>query len=160
MRGLAVSAKPCYITIIQNNQGETTMSVTLTANFADTLKPATVEFIKANQDEYALPCMLEFIDEHNEDDFVQFYDDYIEQGENLGYDVVDAFIEENGIVNVEHAEDAFVGCYDSEAAFAEEYMEDMHHIPVELVVDWQATWETSLKYDFDFCNGYVFRRHY
>ena len=133
---------------------------TLTATVAEMLKSETLAFIKENEEEYALPCMLEFIREYNEEDFVQFYDVYIEQGENLGYDVVDSFIEENGIVNIEHCVDAFVGCYDSEAAFAEEFMEDMHHIPVELVVDWQATWEASLKYDFDFCNGYVFRSDY
>ena len=133
---------------------------TLTATVAEMLKSETLAFIKENEEEYALPCMLEFIREYNEEDFVQFYDVYIEQGENLGYDVVDSFIEENGIVNIEHCVDAFVGCYDSEAAFAEEYIEDMHSIPVELVVDWQATWESSLKYDFDFCNGYVFRSDY
>jgi hypothetical protein len=133
---------------------------TLTATAVEMLKSETLAFIKDNEDEYALPCMMEFIREFNEEDFVQFYDEYIEQGEKCGYDTVDAFIEENGIVNVKYCEDAFVGCYDSEATFAEEYFEDLYGIPVELVVDWQATWESSLKYDFDFCDGYVFRRDY
>ena len=136
------------------------MSVTLTATFADTLKPETVAFIKANDDEYALSCMLEFIDEHNEDDFLTYYDTYIEMGEKVGYDVVDAFIQEEGIVNIEHVEDAFVGYYDSEAAFTEEYMCDMYDLPVYLVIDWQATWDQSLSYDFTFVNDFVFRRDY
>jgi len=137
------------------------MSVTFEANYAEVLKPETVEFIKANEEEYALDCMLEFIDEHNEDDFVQVYDTYIEMGEKLGYDVVDAFIKEEGIVNIEHVEDAFVGVYSSEAAFVEEYLDDVgYNIPVFLVVDWQATWDQSLRFDYTFVDGYVFRSDY
>ena len=136
------------------------MSITLETNYSEVLKPDTVKFIKANDEEYALSCMLEFIDEHNEDDFVQFYDTYIEMGERVGYDVVDTFIEEEGIVNIEYVEDAFVGCYESEAVFAEEYMCDMYDLPVALVIDWEATWEQSLSYDFTFVNDFVFRRDY
>jgi len=136
------------------------MSITLETNYSEVLKPDTVKFIKANDEEYALSCMLEFIDEHNEDDFVQFYDTYIEMGERVGYDVVDTFIEEEGIVNIEYVEDAFVGYYDSEAAFAEEYMCDMYDLPVALVIDWQATWDQSLSYDFTFVNDFVFRSSY
>ena len=137
------------------------MSVTFEANYAEVLKPETVEFIKANEEEYALDCMLEFINEHNEDDFVQVYDTYIEMGEKLGYDVVDAFIKEEGIVNIEHVEDAFVGVYSSEAAFVEEYLDDVgYNIPVFLVVDWQATWDQSLRFDYTFVDGYVFRSDY
>jgi len=137
------------------------MSVTFEANYAEVLKPETVEFIKANEEEYALDCMLEFLDTYGEDDFVQFYDTYIEMGEKLGYDVVDAFIKEEGIVNIEHVEDAFVGVYSSEAAFVEEYLDDVgYNIPVFLVVDWQATWDQSLRFDYTFVDGYVFRSDY
>jgi len=137
------------------------MSVTFEANYAEVLKPETVEFIKANEEEYALDCMLEFLDTYGEDDFVQFYDTYIEMGEKLGYDVVDAFIKEEGIVNIEYVEDAFVGVYSSEAAFVEEYLDDVgYNIPAFLVVDWQATWDQSLRFDYTFVDGYVFRSDY
>ena len=137
------------------------MSITMTAptTYKDTLKPATVEFIEENciEGEYELTDALEFIAEHNEDDFVQFYDSYIEQGERCGYDVVDLFIKVNGIVNVEYCEDAFVGCYSSQANFAEELFEDLYTLPVEIVVDWQATWDSSLEHEYYFEDGYVFR---
>lgn len=135
---------------------------TLTATVAEMLKPETLAFIKDNEDEYALSCMLEFISEFNEDDFVQFYDDYIDQGEKVGYDVVDAFIKENGIANVEHCEDAFAGCYSSEADFVEEYLENVLEveIPVWICVDYQATWDSSVRFDYDFVDGYVFRRDF
>ena len=136
------------------------MSITLETNYSEVLKPDTVKFIKANDEEYALSCMLDFVDTYGEDDFVTYYDTYIEMGERVGYDVVDTFIEEEGIVNIEHVEDAFVGCYESEAVFAEEYMCDMYDLPVALVIDWEATWEQSLSYDFTFVNDFVFRRDY
>ena len=142
------------------------MSITMTAptTYKDTLKPATVEFIEENciEGEYELTDALEFIAEHNEDDFVQFYDSYIEQGEKVGYDTVDAFIKENGIVNVEYCEDAFAGCYSSEADFVEEILEEVMdvEIPAWVVVDYQATWDASLRFDYDFVDGYMFRSDY
>jgi hypothetical protein len=138
-----------------------TIAMTATATYKDTLKPATVAFIEENciEGEYELTDALEFIAEHNEDDFVQFYDEYIEQGEKVGYTTVDAFIKENGIVNVEYCEDAFVGCYSSEAAFVEEYLDEVMEveIPCWLVVDFQATWDASVRFDFTFVDGYMFR---
>ena len=135
------------------------MAVTLTASFRDTLKPDTIELIdNLIEDNFELSDMLTFIDENSEDDFVSFYETYVEQGEDVGYDVVDAFIGHHGISYVEHAQDAFVGVYHSEESFAEEYLDEMgHDIPCYLVIDWQATWDQSLRYDFDFVDGYVFR---
>ena len=140
------------------------MSITMTKNWKNILSPITVEFIEENciEGEYALDDALEFIDEHGEDDFLTFYDTYIEQGEKVGYDVVDAFIKENGIVNVEYCEDAFAGCYSSEADFVEEYLENVLEveIPAWVVVDYQATWDASVRFDYDFVDGYMFRSDY
>ena len=137
------------------------MSITMTKNYKNTLSPITVEFIEENciEGEYALDDALEFIDEHGEDDFLTFYDTYIEQGEKVGYDVVDAFIKENGIVNVEYCEDAFAGCYSSEADFVEEILEEVMdvEIPAWVVIDHQATWDASVRFDYTFVDGYMFR---
>jgi hypothetical protein len=135
------------------------MSITLTANYKEVLKQETVDFIEENciDGEYDLDDALKFIDEHNEDDFVAYYDEYIRCGEAIGYDAVDAFIEEMGCISyVENCDDKYRGEYRSEADFAEEYYSDLYDVPCALVVDWEATWETSLRYDFTFCDGYVF----
>jgi hypothetical protein len=127
------------------------MTVTLTATYKDTLKPETVEFIEENciEGEYDLEDALKFIDEHNEEDFVGYYGDYIEQGENLGYDVVDAFIGEFGISEVASCEDSYAGRYDSEEDFAEEFVREVsgESIPDVCVVDWKETFERNLSYD-------------
>lgn len=138
------------------------MSVTLSANYKEVFKSNTVEKIdELVEDNYALDDILEFIDAHNEEDFVAHYEEYVEAGEDIGYEAVDAFVEENGIVNVEYAASAYRGHYDSEADFAEEYYNDIYgEVPSFLVVDWEATWESSLRYDFDFVNGVVFSSNF
>lgn len=134
------------------------MSVTLTANYKEIFAAETVEKIEELlEDNYAIDDILEFIDNNNEEDFVAFYEEYVTQGEDLGYDVVDAFVEYHGLSYVEHVRDAYRGAYDSGADFAEEYYNDVYgDVPSFLVVDWEATWEQSMKYDFDFVDGYVF----
>jgi hypothetical protein len=134
------------------------MSVTLTVNYKEIYAAQTVEKIdELLEDNYAIDDILEFIDNNNEDDFVAFYEEYVTHGEDLGYDVVDAFVGYHGISYVEHVRDAYRGHYDSGADFAEEYYNDVYgDVPSFLVVDWEATWEQSMKYDFDFVDGYVF----
>jgi hypothetical protein len=135
------------------------MTITMTANYKEVLQPQTVDFIEENcvEGEYDLDDALKFIDEHGETDFVLFYDDYISAGENVGYDVVDAFIGYHGVSYAEHAEDAYRGVYSSEAVFTEEfYYNNLNEIPISLVIDWEATWKQNLSYEFDFVNGYVF----
>ena len=134
------------------------MSVTLSTNYKEIFAAQTVEKIEELlEDNYAINDILEFIDNNNEDDFVAFYEEYVTQGEDLGYDVVDAFVEYHGISYVEHVRDAYRGYYDSGADFAEEYYNDVYgDVPSFLVVDWEATWEQSMKYDFDFVDGYIF----
>ncbi len=112
------------------------------------------------EENYALDDILEFLKEYNGDDLIAYYVDYVKAGENIGYDVVDAFVKHQGsICYAENAEDAFHGVYYDEETFAEEYYNNVYggdSIPAFLVVDWKATWEQSLSYDFDFVDGYVF----
>ncbi len=137
------------------------MSVTFTANYKEIFATQTVEKIEELlEDNYALDDILEFIDANNEEDFVSFYEEYVTQGENLGYDVVDAFVEYHGLSYVESCGDAYRGQYDSEADFAEEFTNELHDVPSFVVVDWQATFDQNLRYDFDFVDGYVFSSNF
>jgi hypothetical protein len=129
------------------------MSITLTANYKETLNTETVEKIDELIDEnYALDDMLEFIDTYNENDFVTYYEEYVRCGEAIGYDAVDALIGEMGSVSdIEGCDDRFRGWYESEADFAENYYSDLYDVPCALVIDWQATYDSSLRYDYTCC---------
>ena len=110
------------------------------------------------EDNYDLDDILEFVDANSEADLVAYYEQYCTAGERIGYDVVDAFVKYHGsMCYVEHVEDAYQGIYNDEATFAEEYYENVYgEVPGFLVVDWDATWNSSLLYDYDFIDGYVF----
>ena len=134
------------------------MTVTLTASYREMLAATTVEKIdELLEENYALEDILEFIDEYNENDFVAYYEEYVRVGEIIGYEAVDALIGEMGSVSdIEDCEDRYRGCYSNEADFAEEFYAELYDVPSALVVDWQATWDTALRYDFTFCDGYIF----
>ena len=124
--------------------------------------PATQNFIIDNADSYALEDMIEFIAERNEADFVNFYDDYIIYAEKLGrdgYEILDAFVSlMGGFHDIDKAEEMYQGEYRSDAAFAEDYYEQIGvDVPNDLVVDWDATWNSSLTYDYSEDNGHYFR---
>jgi hypothetical protein len=145
------------------------MSITLTANYKEVLNADTVEKIDELIDEnYALDDMLEFIDNHNESDFVAYYEEYVRCGEIIGYEAVDALIDEMGCISyIEDCEERYQGHFDNEAEFAEYYYDEMGvYIPDGIVVDWEATWDQSLRYDYTACYDgdkfkpcHIFRDH-
>jgi hypothetical protein len=113
------------------------------------------------EDSFALDDMIAFIEQYGNDNFIQFYEEYVENGENYCYEAVDAFVDEFGIDAIAHFTDAYYGQYDSEEEFAEQFYGDVYgELPAHLVVDWTATWESNLRYDFSFNNGYVFNCNY
>jgi len=131
------------------------MTVTLTANYKEVLDAVAVEKIDELLDEtYALDDMLEFIDEYNETNFVNYYEEYVRCGEAIGYEAVDALIGEMGCVSdIEDCDERYQGCFNDEAEFAEQFITEMgYDIPSAIVVDWEATWETNLRYDFTACS--------
>ena len=135
------------------------MPVTLQVNYKEIFSAEVVEKVdQLVEDNYALDDILDFVDANSEADLVAYYVDYCTAGERIGYDVVDAFVKYQGsMCYVENVEDAFRGVYYDGATFAEEYYNDIYgEVPAFLVVDWDATWEQSLRYDFDFVDGYIF----
>lgn len=145
------------------------MTVTLTASYKEMLNPPTVEKIdELLEENYNLTDMLEFIDEHNEDDFVAYYEEYVRCGEAIGYEAVDALIEAMGDMSyIEDCDERYQGHYHNEAEFAEEFTNEVYgEVPAYLVVDWQATWDQNFHYDFTSCSDgsnyrpyHIFRDH-
>lgn len=94
---------------------------------------------------------------------IGFYEDFADLMDTYDSSAVMAFVDNYGISNVEHFAESYMGCYNSGAEFAEEYVSEMgDSIPSYVVVDWQETWEHSLRYDFTFDadSGYIFRDNF
>ena len=146
------------------------MTITTTAvpiEIASELSQKTLDYItELVEGTYALDDILEFITEYNSDDFINYYVDYVEKGEKVGYDVVDAFLEENDISDVHQVENVYMGEYESEADFAENYYNDIMDVPDNLVIDWKETFYQSLSHDYDYvesetyAKGYVFQSNW
>jgi hypothetical protein len=81
---------------------------------------------------------------------------------SYGKGAVNAFLELYDEADLQSFEDAYQGPYDSEAAFAEEFTTDIYGFdaPSFVVVDWDATWNCNLRYDFDFEDGFVFSKNW
>jgi hypothetical protein len=133
------------------------MSVTLTANYKEIFATETVEKIdELLEDNYALEDILEFVDAYSEEDFVSYYEEYCRCGEAIGYDAVDALIKEMGLDCIEDCDERYRGEYESTADFAEQFTNDVYgDVPSHVVVDWEATYDNNLRYDFTACeDGY------
>ena len=76
---------------------------------------------------------------------------YTEACEEWTLCVVDAFIEIWDISDVEHIGDAFYGHFDSIEEFVDDYMDQVgHDVPSWLAIDYDRTWDSALRFDFDF----------
>jgi len=95
---------------------------------------------------------LEFIKEHGEEEFGEYYQQYETLVQEYGQGVVDEYIEDYGTDSVEHLEDAYQGEYVSGADFAEQIASDCGYIgrdmPSWIEIDWQASWDNTLSYDY------------
>lgn len=91
----------------------------------------------------------------------EYQEEYDRLVDIYSQDAVEAFIELYGEECLESFEDAYQGEYDSEADFAEQFTTDVYgDIPAYVVVDWEATWNSNLQYDFDYEGGFVFNRNF
>jgi hypothetical protein len=118
-----------------------------------------------NEAGYPLDDIRDFIETYGAHSYANgHYVTWCQLEEELGASTlaVRAFVEEFGIDAIDGFEDAYYGEYASEAEFAEEYATGDYNVKVPdfVVIDWQATWDTNLSYNFTYNNGYVFRSTY
>jgi hypothetical protein len=92
----------------------------------------------------------------------EYQEQYQDLCERYSKDAVSAFLELYDESDLQYFEDAYKGSYASEAEFAEEFTTDVYgfDVPSFVVVDWDATWNCNLRYDFDFEDGFVFDKNW
>ena len=130
-------------------------------NYKESYSQETVDKIEELIAEtYCLEDIVEFIEANSEEDFRNFYEDYVTTGEEYSYDAVNAFIEEFGIDNIGSFVDAYRGEWESKAQYAENYVSDCYSVdlPGFLEIDWEATFD-NLDVVFN-VNGYVFNTQF
>ena len=107
--------------------------------------------------------MEAFIEQHGHKDFYLYFEDYRQAVQDFDQETVDSFIEVFDLMDVEHLNDAYMGHYDSGAAFAESFVSDCGYIhqdlPYWIAIDWEETW-SNLEYDYTESNGYIWNNNW
>ena len=93
---------------------------------------------------------LEFDDVEQEEKFEELCENYPQKAVEIYYE---------NIGNFDDFEEAYEGEFDSEAHFTEEWVANFSdtQIPSWIVVDYQATWDSALRYDYWEEGNYFFR---
>ena len=103
-----------------------------------------------------------FIEEHGESYFQSYIEEYLQAVDQYGEEVVAAFLDIFDIDSIGSLSDAYQGEYESGAEFAESLVADCYSMdmPSWVEVDWQATWDNALSYDYSESDGHIFNNNF
>ena len=112
---------------------------------------------------YLSDQLTDFVEEHGEEKFKLYFEEYADMVDDIGIDVVLAFLENFDIENVSSCRDAYMGWYESGAEFAQQIAEDCGDVPRNMSswieIDWKASWD-NLSFDyFESEDGYIFSNY-
>ena len=107
--------------------------------------------------------LVDFIEEHGEEKFKLYFEDYADMVDDIGIGVVSAFLENFDIADISSCRDAYQGCYESGAEFAQQMAEDCGEVGSNsswIEIDWKASWD-NLSYDYVECSdGHIFSQNF
>ena len=108
--------------------------------------------------------LVDFVEEHGEENFKLYFEEYADMVDDIGVDVVSAFLNNFDIESVSSCRDAFHGHYNSGAEFAEQIAIDCCEVPSNMSswieIDWDKSWD-NLSYDYVISDeGYVFSQNF
>ena len=116
------------------------------------MEQETQELLDEYNEEYCWEYndMVDFIKEHGEKDFREYYETYNRLVDDYGQNLVDEFIEDFDVSTIENFEDMYQGQYDSGGQFAKSICQDCGDIPrnipswIESAIDWEKVWDNAL----------------
>ena len=108
--------------------------------------------------------LVAFIEEHGEENFKLYFEDYVSMVDDLGVDITEAYLENFDIDCVSNCRDAYQGQYESGAEFAQQMAEDCGDVPRNMSswieIDWSASWDNLSQYDYvESTDGHIFSNY-
>ena len=107
--------------------------------------------------------LVDFIETYGEENFRLYFEDYANMVDDIGIDVVLAYLENFDISDVSSCRDAYQGKYESGAEFAQSIAEDCGEVGSNsswIEIDWKASWD-NISYDYVECtDGHIFSQNY
>ena len=128
------------------------------------MEQETQELLDEYNEEYCWEYndMVDFIKEYGEKKFRDYYEDYCRAVDDLGEDIVDAFIEVFYIESIGNIEESYQGQM-SGSEFAEQIASDCGYVrgdlPSWIEIDWKESWD-NLSYDYCEQDGYIFSQNF
>ena len=129
------------------------MPVTLKSNYKEIFSKEVVEKIEElSEYSYELDELIDFVDTYGEDK-IEYVEDYLDAVNNIFCDdakeVIDNYVNSNGIEYVQGCDELYQGNYESVEQFIDDNELIDCDIPSWLVIDYEATWESALRFDYD-----------
>ena len=108
--------------------------------------------------------LVDFVERFGETYFLTYFEEYADMVDDMGNAVVEAFLENFDIADISSCRDAYMGCYESGAEFAQQMAEDCGDVPRHMSswieIDWKASWD-NLDYDYVECSdGHIFSQNF
>ena len=108
--------------------------------------------------------LVAFVERFGEEKFKLYFEEYADMVDDIGIGVVEAFLDVFDIDSISSCRDAYMGCYESCAEFAQEIAEDCGDVPRGMSswieIDWKASWD-NLDYDYVECSdGHIFSQNF
>ena len=128
------------------------------------MEQETQELLDEYNEEYCWEYndMVDFIKEYGEKKFRDYYEDYYRAIDDLGEDIVNAFIEVFYIESIGNIEESYQGQM-SGSEFAEQIASDCGYVrgdlPSWIEIDWKESWD-NLSYDYCEQDGYIFSQNF
>ena len=127
------------------------------------MEQETQELLDEYNEEYCWEYndMVDFIKEYGEKKFRDYYEDYYRAVDDLGEDIVNAFIEVFYIESIGNIEESYQGQMTG-AEFAESIAIDCGMVSTGISwveIDWEKSWD-NLSYDYCEQDGYIFSQNF
>ena len=104
--------------------------------------------------------LYDYLEEQGIDE-LGYFEQYQELMSNNDEDAVNAFLSLYSVSDLHAFEESYEGHYDDVRDFVENYLEMLgENIPSWIVVDYEATWNASLRFDYNEEDGYYFRSNW
>ena len=107
--------------------------------------------------------LVDFVERFGETYFLTYFEEYADMVDDIGNDVVEAFLDNFDIADISSCRDAYMGCYESGAEFAQSIAEDCGEVGSNsswIEIDWDKSWD-NLSYDYvESDNGHIFSQNF
>ena len=109
--------------------------------------------------------LVDFVERFGEERFKLYFEEYAYMVDDIGNEIVEAFLDVFGIEDVSSCRDAYQGCYESGAEFAQSIAEDCGEIgrgmSSWIEIDWNKSWDNLSDYDYVECSdGHIFTQNF